>query len=278
MSFRNLLRLVSWRRVATRPYERDVLASVGAALPHMTRTVLEHQVARISFAQRHVVDKEVNFYFEDGALANSALLPSEIPEWPIAMVRCPTAVADEFIRATVWVVSGKLFSIVFSDPPSQLLARGLGSLPVTLLVDASDEIAAAYLRGPLSSVPQPRIEDLIAKLRMPVDRISVRSPLAAAIRERFWLPVADCAPLDFSEILAFANGFEVGRWRVSGLPLREVAMEESNLFVLAESEGGEMLCAIEKDRDRRVQRIELEDGRTTGVAEDFITALRKPPR
>jgi hypothetical protein len=264
---RKISHLLSWRRKQLRPYELETLITIQATLSPRARSIIDSQLTHFAFVQRHVSDKEVNFYFRVAAgEAVSPLLPSPFPEWPIGIAYFSTS-NDAFpTRATVWVANGQLFSIVFSRSPTEGV---LSVLEKQMLLDPIHE------EDKLTPTSQ-NVDYLIQRIRplLPNVQISaIQPPLDADLRRRLLIPTADCVPHDFCTLLSNANGCRVENWQINGLPLREVAMEGSNLFVLAEAEG-QLLCAKDGDRARSVYLWNIDNENEISMGTAFANAFK----
>jgi hypothetical protein len=268
MSFMSAIRqLFASRRWRLKECETQVIAALLAAIPSTTRAILELQLQRIAFVQRHAADKEVNFYYDaPPGEGDEPTIVSRFESWPICI--CYLATADGFPprRATIWIVSGKLFSIIFSFVPSNTAY----SVVETILLAGRGEDELAWGIEELEVLPSTRsIVDVMPR----VDNSSIMPPLSPALRAIFLKPCELCLPADFVELLEYTNGFCIGRWRVHGLPLEEVAMDGPNLFVLARSDGAQLLCASDGDYRRKVYLWDIESFQSQSFGSSFIDLL-----
>jgi hypothetical protein len=272
---RDLLRFMVRGRSRFRPYEDAVLAATAASLGNRARHALQSQLEQVAFVQRHVCDKEVNIFYAPKGSPQDSAVRTIFDEYPLAMVWCSSGFGDA-IRATVWIVKDRLFSIVFDRCPSHLESAQVSVLRTLVLCDPSaDPVEFAHDR------PDPgQLADYLgAHLAKYLSRESVVAPLSPRWRERLLGVAAHCLPLDFQSLLAWTNGFQLGHWRVLGLPLREVAMEGSNLWVVAEcgpemgaESGPEVLCAKDGDLSRTLYLVHLEDETETPLGPQFQQA------
>lgn len=267
---RRILRRLIPSRTALHDYETSILQATYDLLAPNARETFERQLKDIALVQRHVRDKEVNLYpkSEDAAEAGH-LLASPLLEWPIAMILCRFPHYPESVRATLWVAGGRVFSLIFSDSPTA--AGGICRIDNSYLLfdptkDTLDE--ATYIApGRLAKVCG------IGSLAHRIDPSSVAPPLPRHIQERFLLPANGCVPRDYRELMQHTNGFRVGDWHVGGLPLREVAMDGANFFVLAESSEPFVLCAMDRNRERTTYLWNLEEDRGRPLGPSFLDAL-----
>jgi hypothetical protein len=271
MSFiRKIMQSVFTVGTRFRTYEQLVLASTEAALGPRARMALRSQIERVSRIQRLVNDKDVSIYYDARYVCHDEPLRCNFAEYPLAVSWCASSECSKSIRATVVIVEGKLFSIVFNRSPGRDGDVGFNVLQTLILFDPSNESFEGPTRlvelGPLSQCVGDRIQQHI-------ERGSVLGPLPEQLRERFLIPAADCVPRDYQNMLGITNGYQLQNWRVLGLPLREVAMEQSNMFILAESSDGKVLCATDGDQTRTLRLLDLEDESQATLGSRFKVAL-----
>ncbi|MDE2465061.1 MAG: hypothetical protein KGO02_15295, partial [Alphaproteobacteria bacterium] len=96
---------------------------------------IEEQINAISFTQRLVKGKEVNFYFDKRRLLSTWLAPAPFDAWPIAVAMCHSGDLETPLRASVWIVYGRLFSIIFSRAPAPPWGGEFSVISVELIYD-----------------------------------------------------------------------------------------------------------------------------------------------
>jgi hypothetical protein len=239
-----------------RTYEHIILASLEAALEPRGRMALRYQLEHVSRIQRHVTNKEINMYYDAHLACSDQVFQCDFAEYPIALLWCSVPECSNLVRASVWIVGGRLFSIVLSRSPGRDWDVGFNVIRTLILCDPSTE----RVELPTEVVELGSLAQYVGEhLQRRIERRSVLCPLPEPLRERFLLPASDCVPLDYYHMLSITNGYQLENWRILGLPLREVAMEGSNLFVLAESSDSKVLCATDGDTTRALQLVDLED-------------------
>lgn len=261
-----------WRSRRMWPYERTILATLPAVASTQASEAVRNQLSRIRIIQRHTHGKEVNLYLQDSRIPRQWLVPSPFRAWPIATVSCRWLPSQEVSRASIWMVSGRVFSIIFSDLPIRMNDRELTVLSTELLFDPfapGNELVA-----PTSNIAtRPQSIAQILPNATQILRAALSFALPARLQERFLSVARHCLPADYCELMTETNGFEVNEWRVTGLPLDEIAMERYNLFVLARSRRGEMLCVRDGDSSQKVILVDAEDLSETPMGQSFIAAL-----
>ena len=252
-----------------RKYEAAVLSSARELISQDARSRMEWQIGDIERIQRIVNDKEVDLYSKSsGAVELVRLFASSISEWPMAMIFCELPHCPSPVRVTVWVVDGRVFSMIFSQSPTASgECRIIGS---ELLYDPTIETGGASVPTILNTeIESWGLNSAVSQ----IDISTIRPPLQFRLQERFILPGGHCIPHDYRELMQRTNGFRIGTWRIAGLPLREVAMEDSNLFLLAESTEPQILCAMDSDRSRNTYLWNLEENQGISLGPRFIAAL-----
>jgi hypothetical protein len=263
-----IVQLLTSREEGLRAYELDIITSIHSIVSPLARTIIQAQLDEVAFIQRHAIDKEVNLYPQvPQQSGDSARLPSPFPEWPIGVVYCSAPAYPSLVRATLWIASGRVFSIVFGQSP---VAHSVRVVRAHVLFDPTMGMQQLRSGVPEMQYHEPASDDPIPGL----DSRAVQPRLVPDLRERFLIPAKLCTPTDYCEVLTRTNGCQVGKWRINGLPLREVAMEGSNLFVLAESHGAELLCALDGDLDKNTYLWNIEEDKGTVVGPSFVSALK----
>lgn len=274
MSFaRKLFAALGARRDRTlRPIETLVLDSLQSIVSRAAWAALREQAGAISFVYRDPTGKGVSFGFDRHQMLGKWLSPSLFDAWPIAIVyiRLPGRAMN--IRASVWVATGRIQGITFSDIPTRSDAVDPTVVASELLYDplSAHFDTTSRREAPLPE-PYPAVWNEVVAMRLGAAR--VRAPLGASLPERFLLPARDYLPRDFADLMRYTNGFALNGWLISGLPIEEVAMERSNLFLLGASTGENVLCAMDGDRDRNVYVFNWEDQSARRLGGSFMSAL-----
>lgn len=266
-----------WRNgaVELRDYEASVIESVMAVISQRARSAVQEQIGALARIHRSVSGKQVTFHFDEQQAITNWLIPSPFEAWPIAVAYCSVHDGTSTIRATLWIVSGRISDIIFSEVPSQRISSESSVVSVERLFDPADPTLLREAR--IAEALTDGVEG-IEEIGVIIGHTRMRPPLPDAIRERFLVPARDCIPLDFVKLMQGTNGFSINGWNVPGLPLHEVAMESNNLFVLADSAQPWVLCAMDGDTARRAYLFDLEDMRGIEIGESFCsTVLTEPP-
>ncbi len=114
--------------------ERGIIDAVGSQLNSSARRVWEKQVQAIYKIQRLPGGVEVDFYMRDVKGHLPTVLPrfSHVDEFVIAKVTIDIPAARAHLKASVWCVSGRLFSIEY-EGSVRYLDEVLGADPTSEL-------------------------------------------------------------------------------------------------------------------------------------------------
>lgn len=261
-----------------RDCEASVIESVKTAISPRAWSAVQEQIGTVSRIHRSISGKQVTFCFDEQQTITKWLIPSPFEAWPIAVAYCGVRGGATAIRATVWIVSGRISDIIFSEVPSKISSGEMSVISAERLFDPVEPTPLQEARTVEALTEGVQIVNEIEEIAASVGYTRMRPPLPDAIRERFLVPVRDCIPLDFVKLLQGTNGFSINGWNVPGLPLQEVAMDGHNLFVLADSAQPYVLCAMDGDSARRAYLFDLEDMRGVEIGDSCCSALlTKPP-
>jgi len=106
-----------------RPLEVKILESVCAALPVELRAAIESQISRVKKVQRLIGATEVDFYFKrsrDGKIRADKTIHSDEVEALLATVVLQPLNNAAHISCSIWVVTGHIFMLEFSEPSKKL--------------------------------------------------------------------------------------------------------------------------------------------------------------
>lgn len=218
------------------PLEQGVLEAVEAALGGDARERYRRQIEAVNKVQRHGGAREVNLYrLHGGRPRNDPAIAfaDQRLEAELARVRFRVPGEGRTRSATVHLVQGFVFSLVFDPPAEPVLERDdVEIVEVRLVSDPERE------REPAGPRPAADPEDLTGGLRRWNERFglsAVGRPLTRDERRERLGEIPARLPADYLRLTEQAEGFVVGPWKVHGL--REVygiALDEAEYQVLAE--------------------------------------------
>lgn len=229
------------------PHEELVLQTIAGQLEPELRKVYLRQIDSINKVQRFSKGKEVNLYVTRFGKPNfdmSLSLPQVTDEEVFATVNITIKGRRTPLRCDVWLVSGRIFSLVFNAPPRELVGS-------TSLVELSQASAAVHYRG--SAVGLENCYEKCTRSEVfPMLAKVMGVELAGAVTSREGIPketiecdpVANSLPVDYQQLLTFHNGIKWEYGWIHGLDEKSVVVTENwNFRVLAEV-GTERLLGI----------------------------------
>ncbi len=218
------------------PYEVSMFKEIASSLSHDEQVILMAQVERVNKVQRHAHGKEVNLYqVKHGKPHYDEMFKFSGAEGErkLATVQLGAAGIPSLLKADIWVVSGHVFSIIYSKSPEEFFS--LNSLVDADLrvvnkevYDVKSKRRAVQLTFEHTPEPLKNWERLGAPCQfyVPLEQKEVVTELAAF---SCWFPG------DYIELLKYSNGLSFSGGRIHGADrLRIVLGDNKNLCVLAE--------------------------------------------
>jgi hypothetical protein len=232
------------------PVEAVVLESVAARLEPTTAALLRQQVAAIHHVRRVFQGKEVNLQArrgQDDALEERLRFSNQANHDLLATVWFAGQGASKRLKADVWIVKGRVFSLLFNQPPDLFF----GGLP------ARERLQVAEVRlwfDPMSpqtvQVPAREIvlSGWVAEWRNTGRLSGVQAPLPADQRAAVLERIDAAFPRDYLELLEQTDGATIFGWTVFGVRgIRAVVLPDATYYMLAERDGA--VCVREEGRD-----------------------------
>ncbi|MFI4854091.1 MAG: hypothetical protein ACIAQF_03800 [Phycisphaerales bacterium JB065] len=108
-----------------RPLEVKILDRVCAALPVELRVAIESQISQVKKVQRLLGAIEVDLYykrFRNGKIRVDKTIHANEPEALLATVALQSLNQPAPISCSIWVVTGHIFMLEFSEPSRKLKA------------------------------------------------------------------------------------------------------------------------------------------------------------
>lgn len=236
------------------PVERSIVDAVLYALPAGPREQVLAQVQAINRIQRFSQGKEVNLYcLRHGRAAfPDHLLFSLRDELELARVTFTAGDGSEERSASVRMVNGRLFSIVFAHPPERA-ARDPSSVRITgvRLGVNPEHLRLGY------DQPEPAVGDAPRELRQPL----ARGPIDARL------------PADYLEVMGMpteAHGFVIH----DPEHLRLVALDSFNCYIVAEQQDRVGIGVIQGREDGELYILDFANGSVHPAGHSLAVALR----
>jgi hypothetical protein len=226
------------------PLESQVLAAVSAELSPAAREIFNGQRDLINLIQRHAAGKEVNLYvMRRGKTCFDERLrfPLKAEETQLATVEMVEGGGRKSLRAGVWLVKGRLFSIEFNKPPREIVEQGANIAMVKILHD-------------------------------PMIPVSERSVSETERREKVLEGIQSKLPDEYLQIVQKGKGVSINEWVVYALQdIRKVVQPDGSYFMLAEKEDMGAVGAKEDEFSGQLYYLDYGDDR----GEKITVSLRK---
>lgn len=223
--------------------EHQVIAAVSAKLPATARRLFDAQISQVNRIQRHPSGKEANFYtMRRGkpSMEERFLFPLRT-ETLLATVRLNLGQQEKSLRAEVWLVNGRVFSVDFNKPP--------GKTPEYEIHVANVKV----LRDPMVAASA----DLASEAKR-------REEVLATIRSKL--------PNEYLQLVGEGKGITVNDWGVSGIQdIRKIVQRDGNYYLLAEKEGMGAVGTKEDESSGQLYYLDYGDDR----GEKITVSLRK---
>lgn len=252
--FRNLF---GKARPVFTPLERRILSAVEGELQGEAAALFARQVESVNLVQRHGGSREVNCYRMEGRRPRpdpSLRFPDQARERELAEVRFRAG--GRSWRATVILVEGTFFSIVFDRPAESIQDQEAGITAVKILHDPMKPAA------PLSAEPmagRPSFSGWLGEWAGRYELRDVLQPLPPGTREQRIAEIPAKLPADYLALTEQTDGFVAGDCRVFGLAGTYGISLDEDYQVLAEIDGRGVL-AVESGPGGRLFFLDYEEG------------------
>ena len=187
------------------PLEEKILNAVAQALPPEARERFEAQVAEIVHVQR-LRSKEIDLYPGKHGMPKELLFPHGPEEKLLALVHIRVPERQEKVRAEVWVVGRRIFSIELNKS----IPKGAGENAQVEKVE--------LIYNPMKPEEVEALSDQ-EKQKQILDRIYSK------------------LPEEYFEIIGKEKEITVNDWKVYGIEkIRKACLDDANYYILAEKE------------------------------------------
>lgn len=227
-----------------RDYEEAVLNAWAAQLSPEAAALLRTQLTRYDFVQRQSKDKLLCFYWTEMRQASEwpgqLLFPlrTEAQVVAVASLRSERSPTDAAIRVNIELFKGRLFSLVFSQPPALLE----GNFVVTHVEMTADPMRHGAHHESLNAHDA--------------------SAIVAAITAKL--------PDEYLDMISGTSEHRINGWIVHGLDqLTTLVQPDKNYFVLAEKDTVGAIVVADGDLTGRVFFLDTE-GDTPRIIEGSL--------
>jgi hypothetical protein len=270
-------------------YESWIVSQVEARLEPTTAERLRKQIDVVNRVQRLTEGKEVNLYqIREGkpSFNDDLRFSDKRMEARLATVTVKNPNNKEKLKADVWTVTGRVFSINFNKPPKPFFAAiGLSNIP-------SDAVEVKILYDPMHPALAQHAEAIaLDKLTGWVSEwcacgliSNVRTPLTPAAREAALDQIDVVLPSDYLQLVEQTDGAQAGSWVIHGpTDIRSIIMPDSTYYILAEAvasgkEGARTLAVRAESDDGMLYLFDLETEERTLAGTLLRNAIRDDAR
>lgn len=275
-----LLASVLGKRSRFYPFETSAIDAVIARIDHESGAQLRRQVEAINKVQRLVGGKEVNLYqmrrgkpaFDD-RLRFAGVKDDEVLLARVGMVRPGEGRAR--LKVDLWLVRGRLFSLLFNQRPRDFFNGAPLHKVVALIDDVRvwfDPAEPPTFRTQGSVVAlHGWLRDWHAKGLLG----NLQIPFRPEDGPPGLMPIDAVLPRDYLDLLSQTDGATVGDLVVHGVKaIREIATEDSNYYILAETAHRGLGVRAESD-DGEIYVLDYEEDSILPAGRSLKTAIEK---
>ncbi len=266
------LRLLTSGDSKMRAYEHAAFRRIRNELCDDAKSVLDYQLSKMNLVQRLSNEKEVNLYSMAGPkkpIKLDLLFADQGEERLLATLTIESASDRKFkITATVWLVRGQIFSLIFDKPPLKLMDDKYIVSSCCLHIDPMRPNSLEHMAIPGTTPIIDRLNEIY-----PVSEIT--PPLSEKILKNGRSLDSLKLPLEFRELLCEASSCRIGHWRILGAEAREVQIDETELLIIAENSGSANLCVIQNCDEPILTTYNYSTQESHQLGQSFIDAIRK---
>jgi hypothetical protein len=233
--------------------EERLLREVSTSLPPSSAAIFQAQIEDIRRARRFIGgSREVLFYRNKGHEASPPFAANHA-ELKFAMIRFKVAGIQECWTANFWLVSGRFFSIDFSQNPRAI--ESSSAIEVTdfrLLHDPSKAVDLSVDMQPLAR-SEMNLPAWITDIEKHFHVCDGYKPLSPEKRSQLLREISCSLPDDYLALLECSEGLSVGPIGILGLSqVYEVVMPDWNYCLIAEIPKRGMLGVRTKGTDKEI--------------------------
>jgi hypothetical protein len=222
------------RKLFTKLEER-LLREVSTSLPSASAAIFQAQIEDIRRARRFIGgSREVLFYRNKGHEASPPFAANH-SELKFATIRFKVAGIQGSWTANFWLVSGRFFSIDFSQNPRSI--ESSSAIEITdfrLLHDPSKAVDLSVDMKPLAR-SELNLPAWITDIERHFPVCDGYKPLPPEGRSQLLREISCSLPDDYMALLECAEGLSVGPIEILGLSqVYEVVMPDWNYYLIAE--------------------------------------------
>jgi hypothetical protein len=228
--------------------EGQVLGAVAAELSPAAREIFNQQRDLVNLIQRHADGKEVNLYVMRRGkpfVEEQFLFPLRVTETELATVEMIEADEQKSLRAAVWLVEGRVFSIAFNKPPPRNGEKGVEIKRVKILCDPM--------------VPE-----------------SKGTASDAQRREKILETVQAKLPDEYLQLVGEGKGVSINEWTVYAVQdIRKIPQRDGNYCLLAEKQDLGALGVKEDESSGQLYYLDYGEDHGEKITVGFRTFLEE---
>jgi hypothetical protein len=229
------------------PLERRVIAAVSAKLPLTAREIFDAQISQVNRIQRHPSGKEANFYaMRRGKpdMEERFLFPLRT-ETLLGTVHLNVGQERKLLRAEVWLVNGRVFSVDFNKSPGKTSESEIHVADVEILLDP-------MVAAPVDSASEAKRRELVL----------------AVIHSKL--------PDEYLQLVGEGDGVSINDWAVHGVEgIRKIVQGDGNYYLLAEKQGMGAVGVKEDESSGQLYYLAYENGAGESITVGFREFLEK---
>jgi hypothetical protein len=233
--------------------EECLLQELCTSLAPPSAAIFRAQLDDIQRARRFIGrSREVLFYRKRGREASPAFVANHA-ELKFATIRFAVPGIQGSWTANFWLVSGRFFSIDFSQNPRAIQSASAVEISeFRLLHDPSKAIDLSVDMQPLSR-NEVNLPDWISEIEKQFSVGNAYKPLSVEKRSRFLDEISCSLPDDYLALLECTEGISIGPIGVLGLSqVYEVVMPDWNYYLIAEIARKGMLGVRAHDTNKQI--------------------------
>ena len=275
----NLLYSLLGGRLHLYPFETRIIEVVKSRLDDGAASKLQRQIEVINKIQRLTDGKEVNLYqMRRGkpAFDDSLRFPYTADEALLASVIQTRLDQPLKLKVEVWLVKGRLCSLVFNHAPKEFFAGMNFRVAQAEIVDVKIwfDPMRPYGTGVDRPVDASALTGWLCEWYAKGRVAGLHAPLPQSERSALLSRIDAQLPSDYLELVAQTEGATLAACTVHGMAgIRQVVWPDANYYIVAEMEKLGVLAVKEGERNAQLYFSQYEDGAVQAIGTSLKKAL-----
>lgn len=257
---KDLLQHLFGRSSPFEDFEIVVLDAVASHLDPGAGALFRQQIATVNRVQRHSRAKEVNLYAMKGGRAtfdDALRFPNVAGEALLATAWLARSDAKKRLKVEVWLAKGRVFSLLFSQPPKAFFGGGPAPARPEEVVELKvwmDPMRAQ--QSPPRGASELSLSGWVSEWYADRRLTDLSAPLTQSERQEILGRLDAELPVDYVELLEQTEGATIHGWTIHGAKrIRSVVFPEATYYLIAEGQGLDALGVREETSDRVLYRF-----------------------